>query len=441
MDDLEKRQVRRARNRLSQRAYRRRHAERLRELRERAEAGTTSPNEILEKTRKENQLLRKQLCDVQSKLASVTETLTILAGSVTNVLNEDSSEEPPFQGTRVDPSVEPNETTAETDIFNPGPVDPTLSSDSIIDEILQPTSATPATYPPETFSLAAGPATSSAGLDWEAISGNPSALCHQQIPNIWSYGYQMGFQPLYRQVVAVLGLFNSLTRPEAMAWYAKTRFHHIVDLTMWQLQPCSQTLERVEKQYRPTILQLQYDHPKVIDWIPFPSIRDRLIRMHSANPQIDHIFCDLVSSYTVEACMADLVLGATAQKVYIRVLDVAMGAADIKNRIIDPSTVLPAADAGSLFSNPECAQALFVLLNMDHGVSGFKLDPSFFGTYRELFDPEQDYIARGVPLRPNIQTILPGPARLNNLTFQTYQSFMDFHNLALTPFQIPSVLT
>lgn len=118
-----------------------------------------------------------------------------------------------------------------------------------------------------------------------------------------------------------------------------------------------------------------------------------------------------------------------------------MGAAGIKNRIIDPSTVLPVADAGSLFSNPECAQALFVLLNMDHGVSEYKLDPSFFGTYPELFDPEQDYIAQGVPLRPNIQTILPGPVRLNNLTFQTYQSFMDFHNLALTPFQIPSVLT
>lgn len=225
-----------------------------------------------------------------------------------------------------------------------------------------------------------------------------------------------------------------------MAWYAKTRFHHIVDLTTWQLHPCPQTLERVEKQYRPTMFQLQHDHPKVIDWIPFPSIRDRLIRLHSANPQIDQIFCDLVSSYTVEACMADLVLGAPAQRVYIRVLDVSMGAADIKNRIIDPSTVLPVADAGSLFSNPECAQALFVLLNMDHGVSEYKLDPSFFGTYPELFDPEEDYIAQGVPLRPNIQTILPRPVRLNNLTFQTYRSFMEFHKLALTSFQTPSVL-
>lgn len=212
MDDLERRLVgfgtghvrslthfhRRARNRLSQCAYRRRHAERLRELRERAEAGTTSPNEILEKTQKENKLLRKQLCDVQSKLASVTETLRTLTSSVTNVLNQNLPDQPSFEETKVGPPVEQNETAAETDIFNPGPVESILSSDFMIDGIFQPRSAMPVTYPPETFSVAAGPATSSAGLDWEAMSGNPSVLDHQQIPNIWSYGYQMGFQPYAR---------------------------------------------------------------------------------------------------------------------------------------------------------------------------------------------------------------------------------------------------
>lgn len=181
------------------------------------------------------------------------------------------------------------------------------------------------------------------------------------------------------------------------------------------------------------MLQLQHQHPKVIDWIPFPSIRDRLIRLHSANPQIDQIFCDLVSSYTVEACMTDLILGAPAQKVYIRVLDVSFCAADSNSMIADPFTVLPVADAGSLFSNPECAQAVFTLLNMDHGVSEYKLDPSFFGTYPELFDHEEPYIAQGVPLRPNLQTRLPRPVRLDNLTFQTYRSFIEFNKLALTP--------
>ncbi|GIJ88490.1 hypothetical protein Asppvi_007414 [Aspergillus pseudoviridinutans] len=185
------------------------------------------------------------------------------------------------------------------------------------------------------------------------------------------------------------------------------------------------------------MFQLQHQHPRVIDWIPFPSLRDRLIRLHSANPQIDQIFCDVVSSYTVEACLADLVSGAPKTKVYIRVTDIAMGAADMKKKI-DPYTVLPAPDATSLFSLPECAQAAFTLLNMDHGVSQYKLDPSFFGTYPELFDPGEDIVAQGAPLRPNTQTRLPPPGRLDNLTFQTYRSFMEFHTLALAPLQTSS---
>ena len=212
MDDLEKRLVgldrsqalslthfcRRARNRLSQRAYRRRHAERLRELQERAEAGTTSPSESLEKMRKENRLLRKQLCDVQSKLASVTESLMSLNGSVTSVLNKSSPEQPPLQGVSIDLSVESTETTTETDTVNPDPFDSTLSSDSMIDQIFQPSLTTPLPNPPQTFISDGGPVPSNTGLDWEAISGNPSVLGHQQIPNIWNYGYQMGFQPYAR---------------------------------------------------------------------------------------------------------------------------------------------------------------------------------------------------------------------------------------------------
>jgi hypothetical protein len=105
------------------------------------------------------------------------------------------------------------------------------------------------------------------------------------------------------------------------------------------------------------MFQLQHEHPRVIDWVPLPSLRDRLIRLRSAISQIDQIFCDVVSSYTVEAFFADLVLGAPNTRVYIRVTDVAMGVADMKNKKIDPYTVLPAPDATSLFSVPECAQA------------------------------------------------------------------------------------
>ncbi|KAJ5882435.1 uncharacterized protein N7529_001107 [Penicillium soppii] len=215
-----------------------------------------------------------------------------------------------------------------------------------------------------------------------------------------------------------------------MAWYAKTRFYHIVDLTAWQLYPCPELLTRICPQYRPTMSQLQHQYPAIIDWTPFPALRDRLIRLHAANPQIDQIFVDIVSSYVVEASMADLVFGAPQTTVYVRVTDVAEGAAALGTKDIDPSTILPAPDVASLFSVAECAQAVFKLLNMDHGVSQYKLDPSFFGTYPELFDPENDIAAKGVPIRPNSQTRLPCPRRLNELIFRTYQSFMQFHTFA-----------
>lgn len=212
-----------------------------------------------------------------------------------------------------------------------------------------------------------------------------------------------------------------------MAWYAKTRFYHIADLTTWQLYPCAETFERVHHLYRPTKMQLQHQYPSIIDWIPFPSIRDRLIQLHAANPNIDHIFCDTVSSYVVEGRMSDFIRGAPATRVYIRVTDVAENIASTEEcKDIEPFTILPTQDMASLFSSPVCSRAVFRLLNMDRGVSHYKLDPAFFGTYPELFDPEADITAKGIPLRPNLQVRLTYPKPLDPPTYQTYRSFIDF---------------
>lgn len=222
-----------------------------------------------------------------------------------------------------------------------------------------------------------------------------------------------------------------------MAWYAKTRFYYIVQLTAWQLYPSVELFNKVHEQYRPTKLQLQQNYPSVIDWIPFPSVRDRLIQLHAANPQIDQIFCDAVSSYVVEACMSDLVKDAPPAQVYLRVTDVfasISSPADLNE--VDPFAILPAPDVASLFSSSECAQAVFRLLNMDHGLTQYKLDPSFFDSYPELFDPNTDITAKGIPLRPNIQIRLTYPKPLDSATFQTYRSFMEFSlycPMTLTP--------
>lgn len=225
----------------------------------------------------------------------------------------------------------------------------------------------------------------------------------------------------------VLSLFNSITRPDVMAWYAKTRFYHIVDLTAWQIYPCTGTLSKVHEQYRPTEVQLQQQYPRVIDWIPFPTIRNRLIRLHAANPQIDQIFCDTVSSYVVEANMADLIMGAPAVTAYIRVTDVIANIpSTTPGSDPQPSAMLPAPDADTLFSSPEYARAVFKKLDIDRGISHYKMDPAFFGTYPELYDPSVDIAAKGIPLKPDVQLRLTYPKPLDSSTFQTYRSFMDF---------------
>lgn len=226
----------------------------------------------------------------------------------------------------------------------------------------------------------------------------------------------------------VLALFNSMTRPDVMRWYAKTRFYHIVNLTVWQLYPCTKTFNAIHPQYRPTVLQLQSQYPKVIDWIPFPSIRDRLIQLHSANPQLDRIFCDAVSSYVVEAWMSDLISGAPMIKAYIRITDlipnIDQSTPNNENRTLSVS--LPAPDVTTLFSSSDYAQATFNLLNMDRGVSNYKIDPAFFATYPELYDQSAKINAEGIPLRPDFQPRLSYPTPLNNQTVQTYRNFIDF---------------
>lgn len=225
----------------------------------------------------------------------------------------------------------------------------------------------------------------------------------------------------------LLSLFNSLTRPDVMKWYAKTRFYHIVNLTAWQINPCTKTYNSIHPQYRPTKLQLQNPYPSVIDWIPFPSIRDRLIQLHSANPQIDQIFCDTVSSYVVETWMSELIMGAPSIKAYIRVTDIiANFDSQVHEDPADLMTALPAPDVATIFNSPVCSRAVFNKLNMSCGVSIYKIDPSFFGSYPELYDHNYDIAAQGIPLRPDVQCRLTCPKPLDTQTFQTYRNFVDF---------------
>jgi hypothetical protein len=79
---------RKLRNRLSQRAFRRRQAECIRELKNRVNADQRSDSERVEALQKENRLLRQQLIDVQTKMSRMMASVQLLSDSVAKTLDD-----------------------------------------------------------------------------------------------------------------------------------------------------------------------------------------------------------------------------------------------------------------------------------------------------------------------------------------------------------------
>ncbi|PNP73728.1 hypothetical protein FNYG_12918 [Fusarium nygamai] len=463
------------RNRLSQRAFRRRQAECIRELKNRVNADQRSDSERVEALQKENKLLRQQLIDVQTKMSRMMASVQLLSDSVAKTLDDTASGEG-------DERQRNSERERHEQVIGKTGNDDRIVEESALQSIdLEAFDPSILDFDPS-FSSSSVTTSTDNGISSELINVSGTSPFYSQIPNIWSHEYQMGMQPyltainattesslvlgkdysftnspfsdhiqllqrmlknklntlgfvpeghnpvqsVYQPVLMVLSMFNSMTRPDVMAWYAKTRFYHIIELTAWQLYPSSATFNKLHPRYRPTPAQLENPHPGIIDWIPFATIRDRLIQLHSANPHIDQIFCDAVTGYVVEALMSDLVLGAPQITVYVRVTDLINTMSSATSESENTIAMLPAPDISTLFSSPAYARAAFNKLNMDKGAGYYKIDPAFFEKYPELWDQASDVTATGMPLKPKYQKILTYPKPLDSSTVETYRSFIDF---------------
>ncbi|EFQ33989.1 uncharacterized protein GLRG_09133 [Colletotrichum graminicola M1.001] len=459
----------RLRNRLSQQAFRRRQAERIRELSSRVNSHQKSDSERIEALQQENRQLRMQLVEVQAKMSRLLATLQGLSDSVSKTLDDTATIEDgdhrfaddsgkPSTGLSNQDHERSKHTSPPPELYAPTELEPLdismfrQNEEYLSSELVNVTGTSPL-YPqiPKIWSfeyqtgiepyLTAMAATqeSSAMLRKNWTLSNSPFSDHIQLlqrllkKKLRASGFtpegQPSMQGIYQPVIMVLSMFNSMTRPDVMAWYSHTRFYYIVELTAWQLYPSTATFQKLHPRYRPTETQMKHPHPRVIDWIPFPSIRDRLIQRHAANPQIDQIFCDAVTGYVVETNMSDLILGAPQVTVYIRVTDLirAMSPTVGEDDGLDEMpAAMPAPDIATLFSSPSHARAAFKQLNMDRGVSYYKIDPAFYTKYPELFDQSSDLTATGIPLRPKSQKVLTYPKPLDASTVETYRSFIDF---------------
>ncbi|EXF77898.1 hypothetical protein CFIO01_04152 [Colletotrichum fioriniae PJ7] len=447
----------------------------MRELSSRVNTDQKSDNERIEELQRENRQLRAQLVDVQARMSRLLANIQGLSDSVSKTLNDTGSQGNKGFEEIEDSSLQLSTYNSKQIYEGPGFPGPSMQ--------LEPFDTSSLKFDPP-LAHHPGPGQSEdAFLSSELINVTGTSPLYTQIPNIWSFEYQTGIEPyltamaasqessmalrkdlpisnspfsdhikllqhllksklaangfnpdsqpsmqsIYQPVLMVLSMFNSMTRPDVMAWYAKTRFFHIIELTAWQLYPSRATFQKLHQRYRPTDMQMKHPHPRVIDWIPFPSIRDRLIELHAANPLIDQIFCDAVSGYVVEAVMSELISDAPQITVYVRVTDLiaAMSLSSGAGNNDTPAS-LPAPDITTLFSSPSHARAAFKQLNMDKGASYYKIDPAFYAKYPELYDQSNDLTANGVPLKPRSQKVLTYPKPLDDSMVETYRSFIDF---------------
>lgn len=270
----------------------------------------------------------------------------------------------------------------------------------------------------------------------------------------------------------MLSSFVCMAWPGMTSFYAHTKTHiHMAKVIVWRLTACPALYSGLSSRLRPTIKQLTAIHPAIIDWVPFPSVRDGLITYHSANPMLDAVICDIGAAYALEGDLSKIIAGMPPTMGHIRLLDLirvlsnddgsgsstgsggdsgtdetaGLDVADHEyeysrghrrpksprspNTTGTTTTTSPASpppqlapDVETLFTSPVYAHHAFKAFRGDHGAYTFRLTGSFFEKYPEMYDPRDDVVARGVLVRPPAaHAALQAPTQLDTETFRKYQ--------------------
>lgn len=176
----------------------------------------------------------------------------------------------------------------------------------------------------------------------------------------------------------------------------------IVHVDSYFAMPDMYNFSKLDICYRPTQIQQSVAHPSVIDWVPFPSFRDRLILHHSRNPDLDAIICDIADSCACETDISKLLTGYKPGNTgYVRICDlVHCMTRSNQQQMLNAHSVqhLPAPATTALFTSPSLCSQVFRFLNKDRGLGNVHLEPMFFQRNRELQDTSVDIAAKGIPL-------------------------------------------
>lgn len=225
----------------------------------------------------------------------------------------------------------------------------------------------------------------------------------------------------------------------------------VAKVTSWGVNPSPLTYFNLDLNYRPTDLQLSVPHPAVIDWVPFPVLRDQLIWYNSDSLNLDDIICEIADAYCCDVDLSKLVRkfpsptwGFVRVRELINTIARDGGCSDKHNDRTsdrrlhteasassdDIQSYLPAESTEALFSCRSTALRAFRLMGMDKGLGAVRLDPEFFVKHPELYDPRMARcIAKGAALHPPAQVAaapVPKPRAVDLTTIPTYQQIISW---------------
>lgn len=221
----------------------------------------------------------------------------------------------------------------------------------------------------------------------------------------------------------MLSVFVGLARPAMTTWYSMTRAcTPLVDLMLHRLTRTRETYARIKPIFRPTPLQEAIPHPPVIDWLPFPSLRDNMILHHSEDGNLESVVADLTASYVFQTQQV-LTMDTPGTTFCVGAWDLAQ-AMHPKGNVSSSSPgfaaglCLPAPTRDDLFSKAYAPLA-FKALSLDDGLAACKISPDFFIRHPELYDSK--LVASGIRLRPTNPTPVPETAPVSQDVIGRYE--------------------
>jgi hypothetical protein len=225
----------------------------------------------------------------------------------------------------------------------------------------------------------------------------------------------------------------------------------------WRLEPSLESYQNLFPCHRPTATQLSTPHPSIIDWVWFPSIRDKMIELYSHSWVLDQVICELSAHCVVEADVSRILLGVddrTPRQGYFRIWDLVQTISRNENQLDslwhcpDPSvdgflsirdwTLGPDSPyeievddneetwtriyLDDIFRSKKAALRLFKVLRMNDR-QRVKLDPAFASKYPELFG-DRSVLASGLDCTNRNSAQIPLPRNLTREVIMDYKMML-----------------